>query len=55
MRPGLCLYFTDVYVAGHESYAYEMLEQARPDYMIVEYIERHSDRLADIEALIFGK
>ncbi len=55
MKPGLCLYFTDVYVAQHESYAYEMLEQARPDYMIVEYIERHSDRLADIEAMIFGK
>lgn len=51
MKPALCLYFTDVYVAKHENYTYRLLEQTRPDYMIVEYVERHSDRLADIELL----
>lgn len=54
MKPALCMYFTDVYVAEHDNYTYEMLKETSPDYMIVEYIERHSDRLADIEELVFG-
>lgn len=53
MRAALCLYFTDVYVAEYDRYAWSMIEEARPDYLIVEYVERNSARLAGIEELVF--
>lgn len=55
MKPALCLYFSDVYVADQKLYSYDMLEQASPDCLIVEYVERNSDKLAEIEELVFGR
>lgn len=55
MKPALCKYFSDVYIVPRGSYTYTMLEQAGPDYMIVEYVERCSDALIGMESIVFEK
>lgn len=53
MIPSLCTYFSDVYVVHTSSYTHNMLEEIEPDYLIIEYVERHSMYLKEIEHMVF--
>lgn len=55
MIPALCTYFSEVYVVHHSSYTYDLLKEISPDYLIVEYVERHSDSLKELEYMLFGE
>lgn len=47
MIPALCTYFSEVYVV--DGCDRVTLEEMAPDYLIVEYVERYSERLLDID------
>lgn len=53
MIPALCMYFSDVYVVHRDYYTYSMLVETKPDYLIVEYVERQSGMLDRLEHIIF--
>lgn len=50
MIPALCTYFSEVYVLG--GCTCDTLEEISPDYLIVEYVERYSEKMQEIENLI---
>lgn len=50
MIPALCTYFSEVYVLS--GCTRNTLEEISPDYLIVEYVERHSEEMLKIEQLI---
>lgn len=52
MVPSLREQFKDLYVVHRSYYSNDMLDEINPDYLIVEYVERYSDSIEDIEFLV---
>lgn len=52
MIPALGEQFSDVYVVHRGDYRPEMLDDIQPNYVIAEYVERYSDRMDSIYALV---
>ncbi|MCM1134864.1 MAG: hypothetical protein NC400_04730 [Clostridium sp.] len=54
MLPSLCEKFKEVYVIHRSYFNSGMLDEIEPDYVIVEYVERYSNEMLDIERLFLG-
>ena len=52
MIPSLREEFTDVYVVHRSYYDPSMLNEIKPDYLLVEYVERYSNKIKQIDELI---
>lgn len=52
MLPALREAYCDVYVVHRFDYRRKMLEKIRPDYLIVEYVERYSREMKEISFLL---
>lgn len=51
MIPSLREKFSDVYVVHIANFASDMIDEIQPDYMIVEYVERYSSDIKNIDKL----
>ena len=52
MIPAVTEQFSTVYVVHRNDYQPDLLEQFQPDYVIIEYVERYSSNLLDIEQMV---
>ena len=52
MIPALSEVFSDVYVLHRSFYNASMLDEIDPDYVIVEYVERYSENIGEVQNLI---
>ncbi len=52
MIPSLREQFSDVYVVHRDFCFSDMIDEVDPDYIIVEYVERHSQKIKNIEELL---
>lgn len=52
MVPALREMYTEVYVTSRARGTLELLDQIKPDYLILEYVERYSRSIVDIDALV---
>ena len=52
MIPALSKVFSDVYVLHRSFYNAIMLDEIDPDYVIVEYVERYSENIGEVQNLI---
>jgi len=52
MAPTLATEFKNVHLIHRSNYSSEMLETIQPDYIIVEYVERYSSEIKQIESII---
>ncbi len=50
--PELRYYFTDIYVVHVENADASVIENSQPDYLLLQYVERYSPRLLDVEDLL---
>lgn len=53
MVPALREVYRDVYVVHRSNYKEGMLEKINPDYLLFEYVERYSDRMREMDTLIY--
>ena len=51
MIPALCEIFSKVCVIHRSSFRSEMLHEVHPDYLLMEYVERYSSEVAEIDFL----
>ena len=51
MVPSLREQFSDVYVVHRRSFKWNMVEDIMPEYLLVEYVERYSRNISDIDSL----
>lgn len=51
MIPALREKFSDVYVVHRSYFSPDMIDDIKPDYMIVEYVERYSSEIKNIDKL----
>ena len=52
MIPALCQIFQNVYIVDRSNYSASMLEELNPDYLVVEYVERYSRQISEIDFLL---
>ena len=50
--PGLSYYFSDVYIVHVNNSNKKVIEEVKPDYLLLQYVERYSYRLLDIDKLV---
>lgn len=53
MIPALVEMYQDVYVADRLSYKKGMLEDVDPEYIILEFVERYSDQIKEMENILY--
>ncbi len=49
MIPSLLYYFSDVYVLHQGTFDIQDIEAIEPDYLIIEYVERYSERVFELD------
>lgn len=52
MIPSLLFYFSDVYVIHQGAFDSQDIEEIEPDYLIIEYVERYSERVFDLDDIL---
>ncbi|MBE5857796.1 MAG: hypothetical protein E7296_09575 [Lachnospiraceae bacterium] len=50
--PGLSYYFSDVYIVHVNNSNKKVIKEVKPDYLLLQYVERYSYRLLDIDRLV---
>lgn len=52
MIPSLLFYFSDVYVIHQAAFDTQDIEEIEPDYLVIEYVERYSERVFDLDDIL---